>query len=60
MADFARRTREIREAEEVAHLASGATRSAESRGRDAAEAEDPFRTAFERDRDRILHAKAFR
>ena len=31
-----------------------------SRGRARPEAEDPLRTAFERDRDRILHAKAFR
>ncbi|MFN8109920.1 MAG: deoxyguanosinetriphosphate triphosphohydrolase [Thermoleophilia bacterium] len=28
--------------------------------RDVAEAECPFRTAFQRDRDRILHTKAFR
>ena len=31
-----------------------------SRGRANPEPEDPLRTAFERDRDRILHAKAFR
>jgi dGTPase len=41
-------------------LAPAATRAAQSRGRARAEAEDPLRTAFERDRDRILHAKAFR
>jgi dGTPase len=41
-------------------LAPAATRSAASRGRAQAEPEDPVRTAFERDRDRILHAKAFR
>ena len=32
----------------------------DSRGRARPEPEDPLRTAFERDRDRILHAKAFR
>ncbi|MEX0706169.1 MAG: HD domain-containing protein, partial [Nitriliruptoraceae bacterium] len=30
------------------------------RGRDTPEPDDDYRTAFERDRDRILHAKAFR
>jgi dGTPase len=41
-------------------LAPAAVRSAHSRGREVPEPEDPLRTAFERDRDRILHAKAFR
>jgi dGTPase len=41
-------------------LAPSACRAAASRGRARPEAEDPLRTAFERDRDRILHAKAFR
>jgi dGTPase len=41
-------------------LAPAATRSAASRGRARPEPEDALRTAFERDRDRILHAKAFR
>ncbi len=41
-------------------LAPAATRSTASRGRAVPEAEDRLRTAFERDRDRILHAKAFR
>ncbi len=31
-----------------------------SRGRKSREEEDDFRTAFQRDRDRILHSKAFR
>lgn len=31
-----------------------------SRGRDVAEPEDELRTAFQRDRDRIVHTKAFR
>ena len=34
--------------------------SAESRGRAVREAEDEIRTPFQRDRDRIIHAKAFR
>jgi dGTPase len=52
-------TREQREARE-AQLSPLATRSANSRGRDHDEAPDPYRTAFERDRDRVLHSKAFR
>jgi dGTPase len=54
------RTREVREAEEFRQLARIATKAAESRGRDRDEPEDAYRTAFERDRDRILHSKAFR
>jgi dGTPase len=41
-------------------LAPAAARSADSRGRARPEPEDALRTAYERDRDRILHAKAFR
>ena len=55
-----RRTREFREQDEERLLAPAATRSARSRGRAIEEPADPYRTAFERDRDRILHAKAFR
>ncbi|SFK72793.1 HD domain-containing protein [Geodermatophilus ruber] len=51
--------RAAREAAE-AHLAPAATRAAATRGRAHPEPEDALRTAFERDRDRILHAKAFR
>ncbi len=51
--------RAARERSEEA-LAPAATRSVASRGRAQPEPEDPLRTAFERDRDRILHAKAFR
>jgi dGTPase len=54
-----RRDRQAREAEE-AGLSPIATRSAASRGRARDEPPDEFRTAFERDRDRIVHAKAFR
>src|SRR5258705_2881225 len=41
-------------------LAPQAARSADSRGRLRAEAEDDVRPAFQRDRDRIIHSKAFR
>ncbi|CAN5512141.1 deoxyguanosinetriphosphate triphosphohydrolase [soil metagenome] len=54
-----RRDRLAREAEED-RLAPAATRSPASRGRELPEPPDEFRTAFERDRDRILHSKAFR
>ena len=57
---FIRRPRETREAEEAARLAPAASRSVDSRGRARPEPPDPYRTAFERDRDRILHSKAFR
>ena len=56
---FVRRDRLVREAEEE-RLARAATRSRNSRGRVRPEEPDDFRTAFERDRDRILHSKAFR
>ena len=54
-----RRTREERERLEHELLAPAATRAAESRGRAQAEEPDEFRTAFERDRDRIVHTKVF-
>ncbi|MEK6790156.1 MAG: deoxyguanosinetriphosphate triphosphohydrolase [Deltaproteobacteria bacterium] len=41
-------------------LASYAARSANSRGRRHAEPEHPFRTPFQRDRDRVIHCNAFR
>ena len=41
-------------------LSPNAARSAHSRGRRAAEGPDPIRTAFQIDRDRIIHCKAFR
>src|SRR5687767_10113925 len=41
-------------------LAAQAARSRETRGRLRHEAEDPIRPAFQRDRDRIIHTKAFR
>jgi len=51
-----RTRRESREAE----LSPLATRSTNSRGRTRPEDPDPYRTEFERDRDRVLHSKAFR
>ena len=41
-------------------LSPFAARSFESRGRERPEETSPLRTAFQRDRDRILHSKAFR
>lgn len=52
--------REKREAIEAATLAPYALKSAESRGRVHPETESVTRTAFERDRDRIIHTTAFR
>ncbi|MDT8410616.1 MAG: HD domain-containing protein [Wenzhouxiangellaceae bacterium] len=52
-------TRELREARE-ADLSPIATRVVDSRGRAEPESPDPLRTAFEVDRDRIAHSKAFR
>jgi dGTPase len=54
-----RRDRVARENEE-ASLSPSATRSTASRGRARPEEPDQYRTAFERDRDRIIHSKAFR
>ncbi|MGH8004047.1 MAG: HD domain-containing protein, partial [Limisphaerales bacterium] len=41
-------------------LAPYAARSAESRGRVHPEPEHPYRSAFQRDRERIVHSTAFR
>ncbi len=41
-------------------LSSRATLAAESKGREREEDSDPLRTCFQRDRDRIVHSKAFR
>lgn len=45
---------------EASRLSPAATLSTESKGRDHDEPPDENRTGFERDRDRILHSKAFR
>ena len=48
------------EAHEDGWLDARAARSSRSRGRQAVEEPDPLRTEFQRDRDRIIHCKAFR
>jgi dGTPase len=53
-------SREDVEAREARELATYAMRSSGSRGRVHAEPEHPFRTVYMRDRDRVIHAKAFR
>src|SRR4051812_13919576 len=57
---FGSRSRADREAAEQLLLAPGATQAHDAGLRAVAEVADPFRTCFERDRDRILHAAAFR
>ena len=52
--------REQTQAIERLTLSRHAALSETSRGRARPEAEDPLRTCFQRDRDRILHSKAFR
>jgi dGTPase len=54
------RTRERFEREEDERLAPVAAHSAASRGRLFPEPEHPYRTAYQRDRDRIVHSRAFR
>ncbi len=52
--------RRAREARQDELLAPGATRALGDGHRGVPEEPDPYRTCFERDRDRILHATAFR
>ncbi len=52
--------REMLEAEEAAHLAPEAALAAKSRGRERDIPPCDLRTCFQRDRDRIIHCKAFR
>jgi len=59
-AHFAPFDRTAKEAREDALLAPCAMRSAASLGRRHPEEEDDLRTVWERDRDRVLHASAFR
>ncbi|MBX7131510.1 MAG: deoxyguanosinetriphosphate triphosphohydrolase [Fimbriimonadaceae bacterium] len=52
--------REQIEARERENLSPYAALSADSEGRVVPEEQDPVRTCFQRDRDRILHSKSFR
>jgi dGTPase len=52
--------REDYEKREAANLAGYAVKSGQTRGRLTPEDRCPFRTCFQRDRDRIIHSEAFR
>lgn len=52
--------REMLERIEHDTLVPQAAKSSETRGRDRAEPEDDIRPSYQRDRDRIVHCKAFR
>ncbi len=54
------RTREAGEKEEAERLAPFAVRAADSAGRVRPEEPHAYRTDFQRDRDRVLHSRAFR
>ena len=54
------KTREQMEADEARVLAPFAQKSGESRGRQYPEPRHAYRTEFQRDRARIIHARAFR
>lgn len=53
-------TREMLEERERRILAPYAMKSGDTRGRAIPEDEHPYRTAFQKDRDRIIHTTAFR
>ena len=48
------------EQEEIQRLSPYAAKSAQTKGREFPISEDTVRTAFQRDRDRVIHSKAFR
>lgn len=52
--------REELEQQETERLAPYAMKSHDSRGREYREDEHPYRTSYQRDRDRIIHTTAFR
>src|SRR5882762_691655 len=54
------KTREQMEEGERTALASVAQKSGESRGRQHSEPSHAYRTEFQRDRDRVIHSRAFR
>lgn len=53
-------TRELQEKFELEHLSKYAAKSANSKGRSKHIEPCPLRTEYQRDRDRIIHSKAFR
>jgi len=53
-------SREELEAREERWLAPYAMKSRQTRGRQHPESEDPYRTVYRRDRDRVIHTTAFR
>ena len=57
---MAHAVREETERRETETLSVHAAKAAESAGRPDPEPQDPIRTCFQRDRDRILHSKSFR
>jgi len=52
--------RELTEKREFEYLSPFAAKAAESEGRQIAIGDDPVRTCFQRDRDRVVHSKSFR
>ncbi len=52
--------RQYHEALEAQTLSPYAVQASQTKGRERLESLDPIRTEFQRDRDRILHSKAFR
>jgi dGTPase len=58
--NLAVKIREELEQREREILVAAAAKSGDSKGRLREEPEDPIRPAFQRDRDRIIHTKAFR
>lgn len=52
--------RQLTETREVEFLSPYAAKAVESRGGVVSEDQDPVRTCYQRDRDRILHCKSFR
>ena len=53
-------TRDELEKREASYLASYAMKSMNTRGRVYPEDEHPYRSVYQRDRDRIIHSTAFR
>ncbi len=54
------RNREELEKLEELSMVSYAQKSSDTKGRQYPEAEHPYRTSFQRDRDRVIHSSAFR